>query len=127
MSKAWSIRARLTRGVLGMVVLAWLATIALALVFLDYETNEMLDEELQALAETVVLSLDSSPGSIIPRTMSSPPTPPAPSSPASASSSARTWKHARTAARASRRSRPRRAPRSTICLKRTSRLTRWRR
>lgn len=70
MSKAWSIRARLTRGVLSLVILAWLATIILALVFLNHETNEMLDEELEALAETVSMSIDTSAGDVIPRTIS---------------------------------------------------------
>lgn len=70
MTKPWSIRRRLTKAVLGQVILAWLATILLALVFLNHETNEMLDEELEALAETVVLSLDASIGKVIPRMIS---------------------------------------------------------
>lgn len=70
MTKPWSIRRRLTKGVLGQVILAWLVTILLALVFLNHETNEMLDEELEALAETVVQSLDASIGKVIPRMIS---------------------------------------------------------
>lgn len=70
MTAAFSIRTKLTRSVLGMVILAWLATILLALVFLDYETNEMLDEELEGLTSTVVMSIDTGAGGVIPRIIS---------------------------------------------------------
>lgn len=65
--KPWSIRQRLTRRVLAWVALAWLATIALATVFLDHEINEMMDEELHAVAETTILGLDAGTGDVIPR------------------------------------------------------------
>lgn len=65
----WSIRRRLSRRVLALVIVAWVAAIGLATAFLDYEINEMLDEELQALAETTVLYLDSTPGQVIPRSI----------------------------------------------------------
>lgn len=65
--KSWSIRRRLTRRVLWLVLLAWLGAIALATLFLDHEINEMLDEELQAMAETTVLYIEASPGQVIPR------------------------------------------------------------
>ncbi|WP_283179118.1 hypothetical protein [Gemmobacter sp. 24YEA27] len=64
--KSWSIRRRLTRRVLWLVLLAWLGAIALATLFLDHEINEMLDEELQAMAETTVLYIEASPGQVIP-------------------------------------------------------------
>ncbi len=69
MSGQWSIRRRLSRRVLGLVALAWLATILLATLFLNTEINEMLDEELQAVAETTVLYLDATPGQVIPRSI----------------------------------------------------------
>lgn len=70
MTAPWSIRRRLTRAVLSMVILAWLVTIGLAVVFLNHETNEMLDEELEAVAQTVIMSLDATVGGVIPRTVS---------------------------------------------------------
>lgn len=64
---AWSIRGRLTRRVLALVVLAWGATVVLASLFMNYEINEMLDEELQTVADTTVLYLDASQGALMPR------------------------------------------------------------
>lgn len=66
---AWSIRRRLTRRVLILVLLAWMFTIGLATLFLDHEINEVLDEELQAVAETTVLLLEASQGQVIPRSI----------------------------------------------------------
>ncbi|WP_112313287.1 sensor histidine kinase [Pseudogemmobacter bohemicus] len=71
--KPWSIRRRLTRRVLWLVLLAWLGAMALATVFLDNEINEMLDEELQAMAETTVLYIEASPGQVIPRNIGTDP------------------------------------------------------
>ncbi|VDC33875.1 sensor histidine kinase [Pseudogemmobacter humi] len=63
----WSIRRRLSRRVLLLVMASWAVTIGLATLFLDHEINEMLDEELQSLAETTVLYLDATPGPAISR------------------------------------------------------------
>lgn len=68
-SRGWSIRRRLSRRVLALVILSWIGAIGLATWFLDYEINEMLDEELQAVAETTVLYLDATPGQVIPRSI----------------------------------------------------------
>lgn len=68
-ARPWSLRRRLTRRVLGLVVGAWLATIALSAWLLDYELNEMFDEELQALVETTVLFLDTAEGNVFPRNL----------------------------------------------------------
>lgn len=65
--KPWSIRRRLTGRILVLVILSWAATIALAMLFLRYEIDEMLDEELQTMAETIVLSLDAAAVPAIPR------------------------------------------------------------
>lgn len=67
--KAWSIRKRLTRRVLLWVGLAWLVTILLGTLFIDHEINEMMDEELHAVAETTILSLDAGTGDVIPRSI----------------------------------------------------------
>ena len=67
--KPWSIRRRLSRRVLVLVSLAWIASIGLATLFLDHEINEILDEELQAVADTTVLYLDATPGQVIPRSI----------------------------------------------------------
>lgn len=66
-AKRWSLRQRLTRRVLGFVIGAWLATIALSAAVLNHEMNEMFDEELHALIETTVLFLDSATAGPIPR------------------------------------------------------------
>jgi two-component system OmpR family sensor kinase len=65
----WSIRRRLTRRVLMLVAVAWIATIALATLFLDREINEVLNEELQSVAETTMQYLDAAEGSVIPRSI----------------------------------------------------------
>lgn len=65
----WSIRRRLTRRVLAFVLLAWLATIGLAVLFLDYELDEMMDAELKSMAETTLLALDADPSGVIPRSI----------------------------------------------------------
>ena len=56
--RRWSLRRRLTLRVLALVSAGWLATIALAMLSLDHELNEMFDEELQALVASTVLNLD---------------------------------------------------------------------
>lgn len=53
--RAWSLRGRLTRRVLGAVCLGWIASLAIGLVELVYETNELLDDTLKAQAN---LTLD---------------------------------------------------------------------
>ena len=58
----WSLRRRLTGRVLGLVVTGWLATIGLAALILGHEMNDMFDDELAALVETTVLSLDATGG-----------------------------------------------------------------
>lgn len=65
----WSLRRRLTGRVLGLVVTGWLATIGLAALILGHEMNDMFDDELAALVETTVLSLDATGGRAIPRHM----------------------------------------------------------
>ncbi|MDQ2066597.1 histidine kinase dimerization/phospho-acceptor domain-containing protein [Xinfangfangia sp. CPCC 101601] len=67
--RPWSIRGRLTRRILALVLLAWLGSIALTALFLDHEISEMMDEEMQAVAETTVQYLDSSPGRVIGRSV----------------------------------------------------------
>ncbi|WP_415183436.1 sensor histidine kinase [Phaeovulum sp.] len=56
--KSWSLRGRLTRRVLGLVIGGWLVTIGLSAYVMTVELNEMFDEELQVLVETAVLFLD---------------------------------------------------------------------
>lgn len=63
----WSLHQRLTRRVLGLVIVGWLATIVLSVLVLDYEMNEMFDEELQVLVETTALFLDSTEADVVPR------------------------------------------------------------
>lgn len=67
MSAPWSLRRRLTGRVLVLVLGGWLATVALSALVLDHEMNEMFDEELQALVETTILSLDAGATSAAPR------------------------------------------------------------
>lgn len=67
--KPWSIRRQLSRRVLALVTLAWIVTIVLATLFLNYEINEMLDEEMQSVAQTTLLYLDATPGEAIPRSI----------------------------------------------------------
>ncbi|MCB5410760.1 sensor histidine kinase [Pseudogemmobacter faecipullorum] len=66
-NRPWSIRRRLTRRVLLLVGVIWLVTAALAVAFLDYEIGEMLDEEMEVVAQTTVLFLDATPGGVVPR------------------------------------------------------------
>ena len=67
MSRRWSLRRRLTSRVLALVLGGWIATVALSALVLDHEMNEMFDEELQALVETTILSLDAGLTSAAPR------------------------------------------------------------
>ncbi|MCA2012858.1 hypothetical protein LCM17_15280 [Cereibacter sphaeroides] len=57
-ARRWSLGRRLTMRALGLVAFGWLATIGLSIVALNHELNEMFDEELQALVEATILSLD---------------------------------------------------------------------
>lgn len=68
-ARPWSIRSRLSRRVLALVLLAWLGSIALTVIFLDYEINEMMDAEMQSVAETTVHYLDATPGEVIGRSV----------------------------------------------------------
>lgn len=68
-ARPWSLRRRLTGGVLALVLGGWIATVALSAFVLEHEMNEMFDEELQALVETTVLYLDTAQGGTIPRTL----------------------------------------------------------
>lgn len=63
----WSIRGRLTRAMLGVVLLGWLGTIALTLWFLDHEISEGFDEEMELVAEVMLSSLDSATTPVVPR------------------------------------------------------------
>lgn len=65
--RPWSIRSRLIRQVLGLVLGAWVAAIALSALVLDQELNELYDRELSSLAASTVLMLDAAEGSVIPR------------------------------------------------------------
>ncbi len=65
----WSLRKRLTRRVLGLVVGGWMLTIVLAVLVLDHEMNDMFDEELAALVEVTVLFLDTADTTLIPRNL----------------------------------------------------------
>ncbi|MEY4982755.1 MAG: hypothetical protein RIR62_1021 [Pseudomonadota bacterium] len=67
---AWSIRWRLTRGVLAVALLAWLGTAGLTLWYLEVEINEALDQEMALVAETMILSLDTGP--VVPRVVGMP-------------------------------------------------------
>ena len=57
-ARPWSLRRRLTGRVLALVAGGWLATVVLAGLVLEHELDEMFDQELAALVETSVLSLD---------------------------------------------------------------------
>ena len=67
--RPWSIRRRLTRRVLLLVIAIWIGTVGLAVLFLDYEIGEMLDEEMEVVAETTILFLDATPGGVVPRSI----------------------------------------------------------
>lgn len=67
MNRPWSLRRRLTGRVLALVLGGWVVTVALSAVVLNHEMNEMFDEELQALVETTILSLDAGVTSSAPR------------------------------------------------------------
>lgn len=62
-----SIRNRLLRAVLGVVALGWLGTVALTAVFIDREMTEGFDEELELVAETTLLALETGTGATVPR------------------------------------------------------------
>ena len=67
--RPFSLRRRLTGRVLTLVLGAWLATVAISVILMDHELNEMFDEELRALVETTVLYLDTAQTGAIPRTL----------------------------------------------------------
>lgn len=69
MSARWSIRQRVKRGTLGVVLAAWILTIPIAGLFINHEMNEVLDQELQTVAEVSEQFMDDSPGPVIPRTI----------------------------------------------------------
>lgn len=62
-----SIRNRLLRAVLGIVALGWLGTVALTVLFIDREMNEGFDEELELVAETTLVALETGADRIVPR------------------------------------------------------------
>ena len=62
-----SIRNRLLRAVLGVVALGWLGTVALTAVFIDREMSEGFDEELELVAETTILALETGSDTAVPR------------------------------------------------------------
>ncbi|WP_370206428.1 histidine kinase dimerization/phospho-acceptor domain-containing protein [Pararhodobacter marinus] len=66
-ARRWSLARRLTRRALVLAAFGWLATVALSLIALNHELEEMFDEELQALVETTILSLDATSEAPIPR------------------------------------------------------------
>ncbi|WP_323036761.1 hypothetical protein [Pararhodobacter sp.] len=68
-ARPWSLRKRLTRRVLGLVIGGWLVTIVLSVFMLEHEMNDMFDEELTALVETSVLFLESSDTARVPRNL----------------------------------------------------------
>lgn len=68
-ARPWSLRRRLTGGVLALVLGGWIATVVLSAFVLEHEMDEMFDEELRALVETTVLYLDTAQGGTIPRTL----------------------------------------------------------
>ena len=67
--RPWSLRRRLTRRVLAVVLGAWVITVALSALVLDHEMDELFDQELRALVETTVLFVDAAQGQAIPRTL----------------------------------------------------------
>lgn len=62
-----SIRNRLLRAVLGVVALGWLGTVALTAIFIDREMNEGFDEELELVAETTIVTLETGSDPAVPR------------------------------------------------------------
>lgn len=69
-SKAWSLGKTLSRNILILVAFGWFLTIGLAVVMMERELNEVLDEELRALTDVTALLLDGSPGGPLPRAIS---------------------------------------------------------
>ena len=67
MRGGWSIQTRLTRGVLAAVGLAWLATVAIALLFLNYEMNEGFDQELALVARSTLLTMETGGAQVVGR------------------------------------------------------------
>lgn len=65
--KGWSIRWRLTRDTLAVIALGWLGTVLLTLWFLDHEMSEGFDEEMELVAHTTLLGIESAPAPLVPR------------------------------------------------------------
>lgn len=66
-SSGWSIRGRLTRAVLAVVLLGWVGTILMTLWFLDHEMSEGFDEEMELMAGVMLSSLDTAAAPVVPR------------------------------------------------------------
>lgn len=66
----WSLRGRLSRNLLVLVTLGWVLAIAVTAVLVSREMNEMMDQELRALADETQLLLDSAEGAQLPRSIS---------------------------------------------------------
>ena len=65
--RRWTLRGRLSRNVLSAVALGWAVMIALALVALGHEMNEVLDNEMEAVVGLSVQFFDSSDDQTIPQ------------------------------------------------------------
>lgn len=65
--RRWTLRGRLSRNVLSAVALGWAVMIALALVALGHEMNEVLDNEMKAVVGLSVQFFDSSDDQTIPQ------------------------------------------------------------
>lgn len=63
----WSIRWRITRGVLVTVAAGWIGTIFLALVALNAEMREAADEQMTVVARTTLVAAETATGPTIPR------------------------------------------------------------
>lgn len=59
MSRGWSLAGRLSRHILPLVALGWVATIGLVVWALDHEIGELMDEEMETVVQTTILLLDS--------------------------------------------------------------------
>ncbi len=68
-AKPLSIRRQLSRRILLLVLGAWLLAFTATIALLSHEINEMMDEELQTVADTVALSLDAGGAGVIPRSL----------------------------------------------------------
>ncbi|WP_435259779.1 histidine kinase dimerization/phospho-acceptor domain-containing protein [Thioclava sp. FR2] len=69
-AKTWSLGRTLSRNIILLVAVGWLLTIGLAVLMMQRELNEVMDEELRALADATALLLDGSPSAPLPRAIS---------------------------------------------------------